>query len=61
MCETCGADAKMRQTRGPGFGYIHVACDEHAQPDSDVIRVKTEKISTPIGRFRSTTTEPSDE
>lgn len=61
MCETCGADAKMRQTRGPGFGYIHAACDDHAQPDSDVIRVKTEKISTRIGRIRSTTTEPTHE
>lgn len=61
MCETCGTDAKMRQARGPGFGYIHVACDDHAQPDSDVIRVKTEKISTRIGRLRSTTTEPTDE
>ena len=44
MCETCGKDAKMRQTRPP-MGYVHAACDEHAMPDSDVIRVKTEKIS----------------
>lgn len=43
MCETCGANASMRQTRGP-YGYVHAACDEHAMPDSDVIRVKTEKI-----------------
>lgn len=43
MCETCGADAKMRQTRGP-YGYVHAACDEHAMPDSDVVRIKTEKI-----------------
>lgn len=43
MCETCGAHASMRQTRGP-YGYVHAACDEHALPDSEVIRVKTEKI-----------------
>lgn len=43
MCETCGANASMRQTRGP-YGYVHAACDEHAMPDSDVIRIKTEKI-----------------
>lgn len=42
MCETCGADAKMRQTRPRG--YVHAACDEHAMPYSDAIRVKTEKI-----------------
>lgn len=60
MCETCGATGKVRQTRGAGFGWIHVACDEHAQADSDVIRVKTEKISTPLGRVRSTTTERDD-
>lgn len=61
MCETCGAAGKVRQQRGPGFGWIHTACDEHAQPNSDVIRVKTERISTPVGRIRSTSTEPSDE
>lgn len=43
MCETCGVDAKMRQTRQPS-GYVHAACDKHAMPDSEVIRVKTEKI-----------------
>lgn len=59
LCETCAANASMRQTR-PG-GYVYAACDEHARPGSDVIRVKTEKISTPLGRFRSTTTEPTDE
>lgn len=59
MCETCGANAAMRQTR-PG-GYIYAACDEHAREGSQVIRVKTEKIVTPLGRFRSTTTEPTDE
>jgi len=56
MCETCGANASMRQTR-PG-GYIYAACDEHARDGSDIIRVKTERISTPL---RSTSTEPSDE
>lgn len=61
MCETCGARAAMRQTRGSGFGWIHAACDEHALPGSDIIRVKTEKIATPVGRVRSTTTEPNDE
>lgn len=58
MCETCGANASMRQTR-PG-GYVYAACDEHARAGSDIIRVKTEKISTPLGRFRSTTTEPEE-
>lgn len=50
MCETCGANAKMRETR-PG-GYIYAACDEHAQPNSDVIRVKTEKIRNVGFRIR---------
>ncbi len=60
MCETCGADAKVRQTRG-GFGWIHTACDEHAQADSVIIRVKTERIATQVGRVRMTRTEPTDE
>lgn len=51
MCETCGADAKMRQTRGP-YGYVHAACDEHAMRDSEVIRVKTEKIRMVGARVR---------
>lgn len=59
MCETCGADAKMRQTR-PG-GYIYTACDEHARAGSDIIRVKTEKIPTRLGRIRMTRTESGDE
>lgn len=60
MCETCGADAKVRQTRG-GFGWVHTACDEHAQADTVVIRVKTEKIPTRMGRIRMTRTESGDE
>ncbi len=53
MCETCGADAKVRQTRGgPGFGYVHVACEEHARPGSDIVRVKTEKIRTSFATIR---------
>lgn len=60
MCETCGAAAKVRQQRVPGFGWIHTACDEHAQPGSDIIRVKTEKIATPVGPVRSTSTEHDD-
>ena len=59
MCETCGANASMRQTR-PG-GYVYAACEEHARPGSEVIRVKTEKIDTSIGRFRMTRTERGDE
>ena len=59
MCETCGAHAKMRATR-PG-GYIHAACDEHAIAGSEIIRVKTEKIPTSVGRIRSTSTEPRDD
>lgn len=51
MCEICGADAKMRQTRGP-HGYVHAACDEHAMRDSEVIRVKTEKIRMVGARVR---------
>jgi len=53
MCETCGGDSKMRQTRSlAGYGYVHSACDEHAQPNSDVIRVKTEKIRTSFANIR---------
>lgn len=59
MCETCGSDAKMRQTR-PG-GYIYAACDEHAREGSQIIRVKTEKIPTRLGRIRMTRTESDDE
>ncbi|SDH22228.1 hypothetical protein [Bosea robiniae] len=51
MCEVCGAHAAMRETR-PG-GYIYAACDEHARPGSDVIRVKTEKIRNVGFRIRA--------
>ncbi|MBX9910826.1 MAG: hypothetical protein K2Z25_19240 [Beijerinckiaceae bacterium] len=58
MCETCSGDAKVWQTQGgPGFGYVHVACDEHARPGSAIVRVKTEKIRTPIGNFRANKVE----
>lgn len=56
VCETCGKASKMRQSGGPG-GYVHSACDDHAIPGSSIIRVKTESIRTPIGRFRTTTIE----
>lgn len=58
MCETCGAHAAMRQTR-PG-GYIYAACEEHARAGSDIIRVKTERIDTSVGRFWMTRTEPDE-
>lgn len=56
VCETCGKASKMRQSGGPG-GYVHSACDDHAIPGSSIIRVKTESIRTPIGRFRTPTIE----
>lgn len=62
MCETCGEGAKVWQTRGgPGFGYVHVACDEHARPGSTIVRIKSEKLKTPVGRIRATKIEDGDD
>lgn len=57
LCESCGKPAKVRD-RG---GYIFTACDEHAGVGSTVVRIVSESAQTPIGRFRSTRWEPTDE
>ena len=57
LCESCGKPAKIRD-RG---GYVFTACDEHAGVGSTVVRIVSESARTPLGRFRSTRWEPTDE
>ena len=40
MCETCGAYAAIRSRRG----YLYTSCDDHAQPGSTIVRVKSERL-----------------